>query len=57
MKLEELKFPKRKKDHRYYPRTKKEKCESGYSQIMLLSDKEAESSKAVRKTCQNTGLL
>ena len=57
MNLEELKFHKRKKNHPYYPRTKKEKCESGYNQIMLLSDKEAESIKAVRKICQNTGLL
>ena len=52
-----VKISQTKKNHRYYPRTKKEKCENGYNQIMLLSDKEAESSKAVRKTCQNTGLL
>ena len=46
MKLEELKFSKRKKKiQRYYARRKKEKCESGHHQMVLLFDKEVEGRK------------
>lgn len=42
MKLEELKFLRRKKIHRYCPRMKIEKCKSGHHQMVLFSDKEME---------------
>ena len=34
-----------KRIHKYYPRTKKEKCESEHHQIVLLCDKEVEGRK------------
>ena len=53
MKLEELKYPKTKKIHRYYPQTKKETCQSGHHQMVLLSGKEVDSRKL---HWQGTGL-